>query len=174
MQHDSKGRFVKGGVVTEEDRKKLSLAGKGRKKSEAHKNKISEALKGKTNGMWTDNPSNQALHGWVRRNKNHQTNCAMCGEVKPLELANVTGKYLRDVRDYIWVCRKCHMWWDGRLSKFYLDSPNHKLGIAYNGYKQCHKCGDILPIIMFYKDKSHSDGLCSLCKDCYEECRRSN
>ena len=32
--------------------------------------------------------------------------------------------------------------------------------------KKCSKCGEVKPINEFYKDKSHKDGLCSLCKCC--------
>lgn len=39
--------------------------------------------------------------------------------------------------------------------------------------KTCVKCGRELPEEMFYKNSNYSDGLMSLCKDCYNE-RRKN
>jgi len=43
---------------------------------------------------------------------------------------------------------------------------------AFNGYKRCPDCGDILPICMFYKNKIRADGLQDQCIDCDSEHRR--
>jgi len=45
---------------------------------------------------------------------------------------------------------------------------------SFNGYKKCSHCDCIYPIIMFWKNKSSSDGLSYECKDCVEERRKSN
>ena len=59
--------------------------------------------------------SYDGLHIRLRKHKPKPLQCSMCGEIKKLELANISGKYKRDIRDFIWVCRSCHMWWDGRI-----------------------------------------------------------
>ena len=39
----------------------------------------------------------------------------------------------------------------------------------FEGYKKCYKCQCILPIMMFYNNKSTKDGLGRECKDCIGE-----
>lgn len=36
----------------------------------------------------------------------------------PLDVANISGKYQRDINDFEWLCRKCHMKKDGRINNF--------------------------------------------------------
>jgi len=33
----------------------------------------------------------------------------------PYDVANISGKYKRDIKDFEWLCRLCHMTKDGRL-----------------------------------------------------------
>jgi len=49
-----------------------------------------------------------ALHDWIRRNKSKPTLCEDCNKVPPFDVANISGKYKRDITDYEWLCRKCH------------------------------------------------------------------
>ncbi len=70
------------------------------------------------NGMWKgDNVSNSSLHEWLRKRKPKPTVCQNCQERKPYDLANISGEYRRNVDDYEWLCRKCHMLKDGRASR---------------------------------------------------------
>ena len=55
------------------------------------------------------------LHGWVRRRKPKPTLCERCGERKPQDLANISQLYIRDVNDFEWLCRRCHMTDDKRM-----------------------------------------------------------
>jgi len=48
------------------------------------------------------------LHVWVRRRKDAPKLCVMCNEEKTLELANLSGEYYLDIRDFIWICKSCH------------------------------------------------------------------
>lgn len=48
------------------------------------------------------------LHHWVRKNKPKVELCEMCGKKKKLDLANISGKYKKDINDYEWLCRSCH------------------------------------------------------------------
>lgn len=57
------------------------------------------------------------LHNWIKRHLVKSDICDSCGQKKPLDLANVSGKYKRDITDWEWLCRKCHMSKDGRLER---------------------------------------------------------
>lgn len=54
---------------------------------------------------------------WVRKNKLIPDRCEDCHQVKPLDLANISQEYKRDLSDWEWLCRLCHMKKDGRLEK---------------------------------------------------------
>ena len=59
----------------------------------------------------------QGLHVWVRRHLPKPRLCQDCETVPPYELANISQEYKRDLNDWEWVCRKCHMEKDGRLER---------------------------------------------------------
>ena len=56
-----------------------------------------------------------SLHLWIRNHKPKPTLCEECHQNPSYELANISGKYLRDINDYRWLCRRCHMKSDGRM-----------------------------------------------------------
>lgn len=59
-----------------------------------------------------------ALHLWVQRRKPKPKTCECCGKRKQLlDLANISQLYKRDLTDWEYLCRKCHMTKDGRLSR---------------------------------------------------------
>ncbi len=59
--------------------------------------------------MWKgDNISKNPLHRWIARRKLKPKFCERCNKIEPYELANISGKYFRDVNDFIWLCRNCH------------------------------------------------------------------
>lgn len=69
------------------------------------------------NGMWKGNKVGyNALHAWVKRNLIKPQTCRDCNQPKSLDLANISGEYKRDLSDWEWLCRKCHMIKDGRLN----------------------------------------------------------
>jgi hypothetical protein len=71
---------------------------------------------GPENGLWKgDQVSYRTLHEWVNFHKPKPKDCEKCHKNKRLEAANISGKYLRDISDYKWLCRKCHMESDGRF-----------------------------------------------------------
>jgi uncharacterized protein YlaI len=79
-------------------------------------NKIKLSKLGQKNPMWVDRPKHlPTLHTWVRRNKPKKELCEHCNEKPAFDLANVSGKYLRNINDYIWLCRSCHMIFDNRM-----------------------------------------------------------
>jgi len=75
---------------------------------------------GKKNGQWKGNKvSYKSLHQWVRRHKPKSMFCECCGKItEKLDCANISGDYLRDISDWRWLCRKCHMKEDGRATEF--------------------------------------------------------
>lgn len=56
-----------------------------------------------------------ALHGWVKRRLQKPNACQKCDSNKPLDLANISQQYKRDLSDWEWLCRRCHITNDGRI-----------------------------------------------------------
>lgn len=78
---------------------------------------LSKSMQCENNKMWKgDDVGYNCLHKWIKRHKHKSKLCECCGKKKPLEIANISGKYKRNVKDYEWLCRKCHMTKDGRMN----------------------------------------------------------
>lgn len=76
--------------------------------------------KGELSNIWKgDSVSNGQLHQWIRRNKPKIDYCEICKTEKSFDLANISGEYKRNINDFRWLCRKCHMESDGRLFSWY-------------------------------------------------------
>jgi hypothetical protein len=58
-----------------------------------------------------------ALHVFIHRRLPKPDKCQCCGLVPPVDLANISNEYKRDISDWEWLCRRCHMNKDGRLAK---------------------------------------------------------
>jgi len=58
-----------------------------------------------------------ALHGWIRRRLKKPSLCNECKSNEPYDMANISGKYKRDINDFEWLCRRCHMLKDGRMKR---------------------------------------------------------
>ena len=59
------------------------------------------------------------LHMFVRRRLNQPSHCPCCGtKTAKMDLANISQEYKRELSDWEWLCRKCHMRKDGRLKSF--------------------------------------------------------
>jgi hypothetical protein len=70
---------------------------------------------GAHNGMWKgDNVSYGSLHDYVKYHLPRAKLCQRCNQVPPYDLANISGEYKRDVEDWHWLCRRCHMISDDR------------------------------------------------------------
>ena len=78
-----------------------------------------EAKLADKNPNWkADKVKYDALHQWVNsrlRSRKPQF-CQKCQIGPALDLANVTGIYKRDLQNWMYLCRRCHMWLDGRLA----------------------------------------------------------
>ena len=72
---------------------------------------------GKDNPCWKgNNVGYEALHEWIKKRKPKPKLCERCKKRPPYDLANISGEYRRDVNDFEWICRKCHMKDDGRIN----------------------------------------------------------
>ena len=79
--------------------------------------RTSEKHMGSNNPMWKgDNVGYGKLHVWIKSRKPKPQFCEVCKKNKPFDLANISGEYKRDINDFQWICRKCHMEKDGRLN----------------------------------------------------------
>ena len=108
------------------------------------KTKASIAKRSKKNPMWKDNlVGYSALHEWVKRRKNKPTKCQLCRR-KAMDLANISGKYKRDLSDWEWLCRTCHMTRDGRMN---LLSIYRQRRMRTNHKIVCDYCGKVKMVI---------------------------
>jgi hypothetical protein len=94
----------------------------GKTHTKEHRDKLSRVnsvkLRGENNNMWAGSTVGyDALHNWVRRNKPKPDVCEDCHKEPPYDLANISGKYKRDIDDFAWLCRRCHMRQDGRAKR---------------------------------------------------------
>ena len=81
----------------------------GRKLSEKTKRKIGERNSGEKCGSWKgNNVKYRGLHEWVRRHYPKTEKCEICEIKPPLDLANKTGIYNREFKNWMYLCRSCH------------------------------------------------------------------
>jgi len=70
---------------------------------------------GENNPVWRgDEVGYCALHAWVKRRKLKPVLCEICRIKPPYDLASIDDKYTRNLDDWQWLCRKCHMATDNR------------------------------------------------------------
>ena len=111
--------------MSEEDKKHHSdgakKAGVGKwmsGRTSPNKGKNFPNLRGINNGEWKgDAVGYRALHHWVQRWLGKPKKCEYCGKKqtstgKMIHWANKSGKYLRDVKDWLSLCAKCHKCYD--------------------------------------------------------------
>lgn len=90
--------------------------------------------RGASNPNWKGDQirSNSALHTWIRRNYPKPDLCQMCKQKPPYDLANKSNTYNaetynRDIKNWEWLCRQCHMLKDGRMKEFIRGGAKFKL-----------------------------------------------
>jgi len=82
----------------------------GRKHSEETKKKMRLKALGENNVMWKgDKVGDNPLHIWIKQRLIKPELCQCCETRKPYDLANYTGIYTRDLDNWIYLCRSCHM-----------------------------------------------------------------
>ena len=84
--------------------------------------------KGEKNGMWAgDYVCYTGLHSWIKTRLDKPECCDGCGlKTKKLDLANISQEYLRDINDWEWLCRRCHMNKDGRMGNLLVGKVKRK------------------------------------------------
>jgi Zn-finger protein len=91
-------------------------------------NNRSIAKRGDKNPMWRGNRVGYtAVHEWVSIRMTKPKICPVCNKKPVYDLTNVSGKYKRDLSDWIWLCRRCHMIKDGRMKKLLIMDENRML-----------------------------------------------
>lgn len=89
--------------------------------------------------MWKgDRVGYGQLHKWIASNKPKPALCENCHTIPPRDLANISQQYKRDINDFEWLCRKCHMTRDGRLTKLIGTNESRRTLFARN-CKVCSK-----------------------------------
>jgi len=118
------GKASKGRIHSLESKEKISekLKGrkpwnKGKKLSERTRKLISESQKWERSIQWQgDSVGYRSLHRWITRWKGRPSKCVLCGTktAKKYEWANIDHKYRRVLDDYIRLCTTCHRLYDYR------------------------------------------------------------
>lgn len=118
---------------------------------------LSEAKMGNKNPAWKgDKVGYNALHEYIRNRYIKPEKCELCKLKPPLDLANRSGKYLRKMSDWWYLCRKCHMNIDGRFEKLRKAGKLKRVKIP-----PCLFCGKIY----YRKSGQQTAKFCSL--QCY-------
>jgi hypothetical protein len=86
---------------------------KGVKLSEETRHKMSLSRLGEKNPMWKGDKKIHitTLHDWVRSRLPVPDRCTKCNTPKPsrnIDLANITGIYNREFKNWQYLCRTCH------------------------------------------------------------------
>jgi len=91
---------------------------------------------GEDNPMWKgDQVGYNSLHQWVKNNLSAPELCQICHEVPPKDLANITNIYNRNFKNWMYICRKCHMRSDGRIERLHSEEIRKKAGNSRTGNK---------------------------------------
>ena len=77
-----------------------------------------QAKLGEANPMWRGvDAKYHAIHRWIEARLPKPDKCPRCGKKGWLDLHNLIPEYGRNIKNWIWLCRRCHMVVDGRASK---------------------------------------------------------
>ena len=104
--------------------KKVGKTNKGISKSIEHRQKLSTSKMAGNNPMWKGTQAGiDALHIWVAKRLKKPKCCSYCGKRRKLDLANRwptynKKTYTRELKNWRWLCRRCHMILDKRLVNF--------------------------------------------------------
>lgn len=87
-----------------------------------------------------------AIHSWISIRMPHKNTCSSCEKPCNPDLANISQEYKREVSDWEWLCRSCHMKKDGRIEKMKLYGKKEfmQIKILDSSKKRCIHCKKIL------------------------------
>lgn len=132
------------------------------------RNKVSANHMAEKNPFWKgDQVGNTGLHSWVRSRLSKSELCNECKKVPPRDLANISNSYnsktyTRDLHNWEWLCRKCHLRKDGRTQKFIDNLPVYSKAMKERtqiGVVQMDLQGNILKEFDSLKDASRETGV---------------
>lgn len=101
----------------------MSKYRKGRKLSEYHVKRIRETIpKDNKSPHWKgDKVGYMGLHNWIRKQLGTPDMCEHCGKTnlksRQIHWANKSGKYLRNIEDWLRLCVSCHRKYDNLQKK---------------------------------------------------------
>jgi len=103
-----------------------------------HKKTTIEELRaqklGDKNPQWKgDNVGYFGVHGWIKNRLPKPDKCEICNEQPAFDLANISGEYRRNLDDWQWICRRCHMLQDGRLNNLRHDYKRITMNCLFCG-----------------------------------------
>jgi hypothetical protein len=79
-------------------------------KQQNHMKKLNANQANEDNRYWKgEKVGYKGLHQWVRNHLERPNLCSICNEKESREVANLDGKYSRDLKTWVWTCRSCHM-----------------------------------------------------------------
>lgn len=87
-------------------------------------------------GKIKDKPTLCALHQYMRKRVPKPEICSKCKLKKKLELSSKKHSYTRNIKDWWWLCKRCHHWYDGNDK--YLELGRHRKGEWIK--KKCLTC----------------------------------
>lgn len=104
--------------VSDGARAKMSAFHKQQVRSKEWSKKIGLSRLAEKNPLWKGNEAGlDAIHVWVTARFKKPKFCTDCLKSPPKDLANISQKYKRDLDDWEWLCRRCHMTKDGRIAQ---------------------------------------------------------
>lgn len=87
--------------------------------------------------------SYSSIHYWIKKRKPKSDICEICKKKKITELANKSGNYLKDINDYMWLCKICHRKYDLGKNKKYTEFNSQRSKKYYEEnskkIKECNK-----------------------------------
>ncbi len=117
----------KGRKFSLETRMKMSEAHIGFKRTLKYRKNLSLSKLAEKNPNWIgDKVGYSGIHAWIKRRLKKSDLCQDCKKVPPHDLANISQEYKRELSDWEWLCRRCHMLKDGRMTRL------HKSMMAMN------------------------------------------
>ncbi|MDZ4209702.1 MAG: hypothetical protein U1C56_00825 [Candidatus Curtissbacteria bacterium] len=106
----------------------------------------------KRNNQWVgDKVGIGGVHDWAKKRLFKPKFCQQCNKkTRFLDLTNISQKYKRDLLDWKWLCRSCHMKEDGRLINLH---KNNRTGFNSKEYqtqwklknkRKCENCKELI------------------------------
>ena len=81
------------------------------------RNDFANNQRGENNPYWKgDKVGYAGVHKWIKQIFPKPDKCQECGNKAELDLANITGVYNRELQNWNYLCRSCHIKQDGRIN----------------------------------------------------------